>query len=111
MSCPERYGMPQWHLPNQPFQFGFPFPVLFLRIYIRIIKEIRDLKPGGQIFQNITAAWCTAAVKKQLRHLAGPFQGGDQLVQLFLIIYVLIHLSTRAALPAAVTKYPYGPGL
>ena len=56
--------------PDQALLLLSPFLVLRRRIDIRIIIKDRDLKIPGEVFQNITAARCTAAMEKQRRHPA-----------------------------------------
>jgi len=54
--------------PDQALLLRSPFLVLRRRIDIRIIIKDRDLKIPGEVFQDITAARCTAAMEKQRRH-------------------------------------------
>ena len=78
-------------LTDQLLLFVDPFFKFRLRENIRIVIKNRNLKIFRQIFQHITAAWCTTAVKEQSWNLLFRYDQFYLFIQFFLVI-LFLHL-------------------
>ena len=81
------------HLSDQSFNILHSFAVFFFQRDVWIIKKYRDLKIFRKIFQHITAARCTAAVKEKPWNFMFFFYVCKEGIQFPLIISFIHHLS------------------
>ena len=76
-------------LTDQLLLFMDPLFKFGLRKNIWIVIKNRNLKIFRQIFQHITAAWCTTAVKEQAWNLLFRYDLFYLFIQFFLVIFFL----------------------